>query len=263
MKSIIIYFSQTGNTEKIAKAIQAGIKQIAGHCDILKIKDANPKKLYEYDLIGVGSPVHGPLGCTGTFLDDMKFVGGKHAFIFCTHGTMPGKFFPSVYEKMNRKGLKVIGCGDWYGDCYLLHEPEPYWTTGHPDEIDLNEAEAFGRELVQKSWRISAGETDLILPEPQETALPPLPSSQGNAPPFDIIGLEKVLHSFPTKLKYHKEKCLFPQCRICMDNCPLDGIDLSVDPLILAKPCINCEFCARVCPTGALDMDEWMKLYYL
>ena len=99
MKSVIVYFSQTGNTETIARAIQSGIKQMAGHCDIIKIKDANPKKLYEYDLIGVGSPVHGPLGCVGTFLDNMKFVGGKQAFIFCTHGTMPGSYFPACLRE--------------------------------------------------------------------------------------------------------------------------------------------------------------------
>jgi ferredoxin len=37
------------------------------------------------------------------------------------------------------------------------------------------------------------------------------------------------------------------------------GIDLSVTPPVLAKPCLGCEWCARLCPTGALDMDEWIK----
>ena len=38
MKSIVIYFSQTHNTEKVAVAIQEGIKQIAGQCDVAKRK---------------------------------------------------------------------------------------------------------------------------------------------------------------------------------------------------------------------------------
>jgi hypothetical protein len=58
---------------------------------------------------------------------------------------------------------------DWYGDCYLLHNIEPYPTRGHPDEVDLKEAEDFGREMVVRSWRISAGETDLVPPQPQES----------------------------------------------------------------------------------------------
>ena len=44
-----------------------------------------------------------------------------------------------------------------------------------------------------------------------------------------------------------------------MDNCPMHGMDLSVDPPILAKPCLDCEFCARLCPTGALDMTAWLE----
>jgi flavodoxin len=87
MKCIVIYFSQTGNTEKVAKAIQAGVKQASGHCDITKIKDANPRRLYEYDLIGLGSPCFGrePFN-VAAFINKMRFVGGKHVFAFTTHG---------------------------------------------------------------------------------------------------------------------------------------------------------------------------------
>ena len=42
MKAVVVYSSQTGNTEKIAYAIQRGVKQVAGPCDILKMKEANP-----------------------------------------------------------------------------------------------------------------------------------------------------------------------------------------------------------------------------
>ena len=34
---------------------------------------------------------------------------------------------------------------------------------------------------------------------------------------------------------------------------------LSVDPPVLAEPCIDCEFCCRLCPTGALDMTAWLE----
>jgi flavodoxin/ferredoxin len=254
MKCIVIYFSQTGNTEKVARVIQAGVKQSAGHCDIARIEDVNPRRLYEYDLIGLGSAVFGgQLGSVGVFLSNMRFVGGKHAFLFCTHGSFSagGDFFPDAYKRMKRRGLIVVGMGDWYGDCYLLHMPQPYPTAGHPDEIDLKEAEDFGREMVLRSWRISAGETDLIPPQPPPLLLLP-PLDQGEVPP-------DVMESFSSLLKFHKEKCLYPGCRLCMDNCPMDGIDLSVNPPVIAKPCLGCEWCTRICPTGALDMDEWVE----
>jgi flavodoxin/NAD-dependent dihydropyrimidine dehydrogenase PreA subunit len=249
LKCAIIYFSQTGNTEKIAKAIQSGVKQSAGHCDIFKIKEANPRRLYEYDLIGLGSPVFN-VENVWDFINNMRFVGGKHIFAFCTHGGSPELFFPTLVPKLNKRGLVVIGTRDWYGDCFCLHHVEPYPTQGHPDEIDLKEAEEFGKEMVARSSRIASGETELV---PSEPPMPPMPD--------DIRDKDSVINmkAFVSMLKYHKEKCKYPKCRLCMDNCPMDGIDLSMNPPVIGQPCMYCEFCARVCPTGALDIDEWVK----
>lgn len=169
MKCAVIYFSQTGNTEKIARAIQSGVKEIAGHCDILTLKEANPKNLYEYDLIGLGSMVFDfkePANVT-SFISNLRFLGGKHIFSFCTHCTMGFLYFPSVVPKIKKRGLTVIGWCDWYGHNWgPIHNPTPYGTDGHPDEIDLKEAEEFGREMVWRSQRIYAGETSLIPEEP-------------------------------------------------------------------------------------------------
>ena len=131
--------------------------------------------------------------------------------------------------------------------------PQPYPTAGHPDAIDLAEAEAFGGEMALRSMRIHAGETDLIprVPAPPAPLPPAPPGPSGDAP--------RAVPSFSGLLKFYKEKCLYPSCTLCMDNCPMHGVDLSVDPPILAKPCIDCEFCARLCPTGALDMTLFLE----
>ena len=137
MKSIIIYFSQTGNTELIAKTIQKGIKEAAGHCDLFKIKEVNPRRLFEYNLIGLGGPVIGfvePLNVQA-FIRNMKFVGGKHVFPFCTHATRHEFFFPSIVPKLKRKGMVVVGMHESYAGRGNMT------TGGHPDEIDLKEAE--------------------------------------------------------------------------------------------------------------------------
>jgi flavodoxin/NAD-dependent dihydropyrimidine dehydrogenase PreA subunit len=250
MKCVIVYFSQTGNTEKIAGAIQTGMKQIAGNCDLVKIKDANPRQLWEYDLIGLGSPVFGgEPGNVKAFINNMRFVGGKHIFVFCTHGSFPDYFFPRIIPELKHRGLVVIGTGDWYGNCTLLHHLEPYPTAGHPDTLDLKEAEEFGKTMVDRSRRITAGETHLIPADP----LPPPP------PPEAEKSSEDIIHALPSMLKFYKENCLYPKCRLCMEHCPMDGIDLTVKPPVLARPCISCEFCARICPTGAIDIMDWVK----
>ena len=46
-----------------------------------------------------------------------------------------------------------------------------------------------------------------------------------------------------------------PRCRLCMDNCPVKAIDLSVDPVVFRKGCISCYFCEMLCPTGSIQVD--------
>ena len=105
MKAIVIYFSQTGNTEKVARAIQAGIEQVSSHCDLSEIRQVDPLRLQDYDLIGIGSPVMGADPANvGDFVNRLRFVGGKHAFVFYTHGTSPGFFWPSIYPKLTPAG---------------------------------------------------------------------------------------------------------------------------------------------------------------
>jgi ferredoxin len=252
MKCIVIYFSQTGNTEKIAKRVHAGVIQANGNCDLVKIKDANPRHLYEYDLIGLGSPTFDVLN-VWDFIKNMWSVGGKHAFAFHTHGGNPGVVPFNLYQRLKRRGLVVIGVQDWYGDCTLLHHLDPYPTKGHPDEIDLREAEDFGREMVERSRRISAGETELIPPAPKRGSRPAVKFLTGeDLPPASGS-------DYASMLKYHAEKCQYPKCRLCMDNCPVYGIDLSIKPPVIAKPCEACEFCAKICPTGAIDIYDWVE----
>jgi ferredoxin len=252
MKCIIVYFSQTGNTELVASRIARGVKKAAGQCDLVPLKEANPRRLYNYDLIGLGCPVFELVepGNVRAFIHDMRFVGGKHIFAFSTHGTLPDHLFPSIVPRLKKRGLLVIGTRDWYADCHLPPMPEPYPTAGHPDKIDLREAEEFGFQMVERSRRIAAGETALIPPDPLP---PPPPVNLGD------LGFVDFQETYKALFKFHPEKCQYPACRLCMDNCPMDGIDLSVNPPVVGKPCVMCTFCSRICPTGAMDIDDWVE----
>jgi flavodoxin/Fe-S-cluster-containing hydrogenase component 2 len=245
VKCVIIYFSQTGNTEKIARAIQTGVKSITNHCDFLAIKEANPRRLNDYDLIGLGSMViiKEPPNVTA-FINNLRFVGGKHAFSFCTHGAMGFNFNPSVVPQLQKKGLIVIGWNDWYGSGCALDMPAPSPTDGHPDKSDLEEAEDWGRQMVWLSQKIYAGEINLIPKAPAPVSLPGF----GDDSKVRDLRYDKIL-------RYNVKKCVYPKCRLCMDNCPMDGVDLTVEPPVMAKPCMNCGFCLMICPTGAIYTD--------
>ena len=88
----------------------------------------------------------------------MGVLRGKHCFIFSTHGGHPGNVLSSMAAKLRRQGLKVIGGFNCAGEDHVPHFTSPWFTDGHPDDVDLKEAANFGKEMVERSRRISHGE---------------------------------------------------------------------------------------------------------
>jgi len=101
MDTIIIYWSKTGNTEKVAKAIQEGLEDAGTNVSIMKVEDAAEVDFYDYDLVCIGFPSYqwSPPKPMDKFLRN-KFsayrnqgrikwsaprVPGKNALIFCTY----------------------------------------------------------------------------------------------------------------------------------------------------------------------------------
>jgi flavodoxin/NAD-dependent dihydropyrimidine dehydrogenase PreA subunit len=273
MKCAVIYLSGTGNTEIIAKEIHKGVVEANGSCDLFKFKEVNQHTFINYDLVGFGTALYGFTGpqVVKEFVKDLRLVGGKHIFVFSTHGTYGELFFPDIVPRLQGRGMVVIGTYDCFAPCYGSGYPDPYPTAGHPDEIDLREAREFGKKMVANSLKIAAGDTSLIPPVPVALKLdigPPPgmgegpPPDMGEGPPPDVgegppPGAGKgPPESQGDHILYHQEMCNYPKCRLCMDNCPSDGIDLTVTPPAIADPCIGCaEMCAKVCPTGAMEVN--------
>ncbi|MHA1455425.1 MAG: flavodoxin family protein [Promethearchaeota archaeon] len=57
MKIMVCYFSNTGNTEKIARSIAEGLE--GEDVELLKIEDGDPSNLKNYDLVVLGSGIYG------------------------------------------------------------------------------------------------------------------------------------------------------------------------------------------------------------
>jgi flavodoxin/NAD-dependent dihydropyrimidine dehydrogenase PreA subunit len=254
MKALIIYYSQTGNTRTIAHGVGRGASGRADTCDVVPVKGLDPRSLGAYDLIGLGTPVWngGEPPNVRKFLNGLPEQDGTHLFSFNTHGVMPELYFPSMVRKLRAKGFTVIGTRDWYGDCTIQTFPSPYFTGGHPDEIDLREAEEFGREMADRSRRVSLGETDLIPPVPDHVLTPQL---------LALVEFYRSGHNAHGRLTYDPEKCNYPKCHICVDNCVMEYIDLSATPRCYGSEgdaCdmwMGCTFCESICPTGAISAD--------
>lgn len=251
MKILIIYYSQTGNTQKIARKIRDGLRAAGAEVTLKFLKKVSYAELADYDAVGFGSPVWFEMPPNlRRFVEDMPDQNGKPGFSFCTHATMPDLYFPLAVPRLLRKGLRIVDWRNWYGDSAVQIFPEPYYTHGHPDEIDLREAMDWGKELYSKFAAVLSGEPFDFPPAPAPNMMP----VHANAAIEHLGGF----HNVHGKLVRDPEKCLYPKCHICMDNCTQDFIDLAAEPQKFGS-CGNacddthgCTYCEMLCPTGAI-----------
>ncbi len=262
MKGIVIYYSMTGNTQKIARAIHTGIIQKGISCDLARLKEVDPRELSNYDLIGLGSPVinqQEPPNITGFIRYAMAAAEGKHCFAFCTHGATPCRFLANVVPALVQRGLTVIGWRDWFGSAYYPAIPKPYLTDGHPDEADLAEAEAFGREMVESSGAIYQGKVGLIPEFPKGKAYDEIYEPPQTAPQAfpEVMAYGELMHRSPFHI--NSEQCVYPKCTHCIDNCPTHNIGRSTNGPIFYQNCAYCYLCEQTCPRAAIEID-WRPL---
>ncbi|MFW9864685.1 MAG: EFR1 family ferrodoxin [Candidatus Thorarchaeota archaeon] len=254
MNGLIILFSQTGGTEKIALKIREGIINSGNKCEIIKIKRAKLANLSHYDLIGIGTPTfyyREPINVRN-FIQNVAKSDGKHVYLFCTHGSVIGNTFYYMEEELKKKGYTIIGTFDSYSASSLQFYPEIMHTINHPDEIELEEAYSFGKSICDTSLRIKNGETSLI-------------------PKFELIDdtwwaqdskklTPELLRNIFPKFKINAELCT--KCLACQDECPTDAIDIEAHPPEIQKEsCIFCGYCEKLCPEGAIETDwKFMRI---
>jgi ferredoxin/flavodoxin len=249
-RGIVVYFSGTGNTASIAKAIHRGMNSIIP-CDVIQITKLNPKKMAKYDLVAIGSPnwsMRTPIE-VWTFTHDMPRMDGKHCVLFGTHGTRPIGQFWFVSRNLLKKGMTVIGWGDWYGAS--LQERTPHLAWGHPDVIDLAEAEAFGKRMAESSVRIYAGETELI----PELPTPDVRYGSAENPWTPLVRNDHITFANPPPdsiPQFDLSKCVYPRCNLCEEICPVHAIDFSV-----MAPAGNVTPAGTVVTQDAMDALDW------
>jgi len=251
MKVLIVCFSQTGNTRKVAEKIRDGIIKEIGSCDLVSLRDADVNGLAGYDLVGLGTPVFyykEPFNVRD-FMEGLPELNGKQWFVFCSHGSVMGQTLISMKECLEKKGIKVIGSHHTYSDGTIPFYPYPTVTTGHPDDREFEEAFEFGSSIVKCSRAVSRGDMSCVedpKPVPEEWI----------APEAEMLNLDFMKQVMP-RLSINTDTCA--ECGDCVDACPVDGIDIEADPPRIQEPCIYCWNCAKICPTCSIEAD-WSGL---
>jgi flavodoxin len=152
--ALMVYFSSTGNTQKVALAIKEGLEKDGVKVDVKKPGEASEVDFYNYDLVCVGSPsiewqpakpiadlLKAKLNLyrsQGKIKPCAPKVAGENALIFCTYSgphtgideaTPAGKTIRQYFEHFG-----FILVGEWYVLCEF-HGREDLSTLGMLGDI--------------------------------------------------------------------------------------------------------------------------------
>jgi flavodoxin len=166
MNILVAYYSETGNTRKVAEAIFASLRH--SQKKILPIDQA--EDLEPYHLIYCGFPVqnHGVPARMAHFLKSVP--KGKQIALFATHGSLRGgekalsAFFAAISQLPGRTIVGTFGCRGEVNpqliDEWLEAPQHQAWAreaqsaNGHPDATDLHDAGEFAETMFYAAEHI-------------------------------------------------------------------------------------------------------------
>ncbi len=247
MDVTLIYFSQTGNTRRIAEAM-AEIFRTAGHTTrLVSLKKASPQDAVASDLLGIGTPCFSSQAPTPVkaYLQTLPPLDNKRAFVFATSGGAPGRVLYDLTRLLQRKGAGVVGGFIARGE---LHHPAPCLRgrmPGRPNAEDFSQARRFAAAVIE---HVSAGSSGPVA-ESRPDAFKP---REGFYDLVALISTDSFLRLVLPEPKPDAARC--NQCRWCVYECPTHNITLQPYP-ILGERCIRCYRCLTGCPQQAFEAN--------
>ncbi len=246
----LVYFSPTETTKKVLESIANGIQaNKIEHLDLTrksKLKETDNAAEKELAIIGV--PVYGgrvPL----VAIERLKQLKAEHtpAVLVVVYGNREYEdALVELRDLVSENGFIPIAGAAFIGEHSFSTEETPI-ADGRPDEIDLEKAESFGKDInsVLEQFYQNNNTSTLNIP--------------GNHPYRER---SPKLAISPTT---NEELCT--KCEICFNVCPTFAISINSTIMTNQESCIVCCACVKNCPSGAREivhprMDqitEWLQ----
>ncbi len=113
-KTAVIYWSQTGNTERMANAVAEGIAAAGGEAELFNVADITPEDALAYSGLALGCPAMG-----AEELEDAEFapffqaiqgsLGGKRVALFGSYGWGDGEWMRTWQAEVESAGAELVG----------------------------------------------------------------------------------------------------------------------------------------------------------
>lgn len=139
MKIAIAYWSGTGNTEAMARAVAEGAEKRGAAVELLPCAAFDAAQVADFDAIGFGCPAMG-----AEVLEEMEFapmfssclpdLAGKPVGLFGSYGWGDGEWMRQWEQTCANDGIKLVS--------------EGVICCGYPDESALEQCRALGEVLA-------------------------------------------------------------------------------------------------------------------
>ncbi len=238
MKTVIYYFTGTGNTLAVARSLAAEL----GDTELVPIPKVmgQPEVVADADAVGIAFPVYfiDMPGIVKEFVAKHRCTGRPYMFGIATCGERPGGALFTLKFLLEEKG-QALGAG------FVFVMPENFI-----GPVDLMGDAGHRQEKYAAAQSRIAAVAAMIRERKQSVP-------EGNGSAILRIGgkistmLATTLYNTPGRL-HATEKC--NQCRTCERICPTRNITVGEDTVRWGNACTQCYACIHWCPKEAVEI---------
>jgi len=242
MKTVIWYFTGTGNTLAVARALAQELSRQHGDAGLVPIPSLMHQDtvITDADAVGIVFPVYFFTipDIVQKFVRKLRFTGTPYIFGIATCGEQPGGALFDLKSRIEERG-QSLGAG------FVFVMPENFI-----GPVDLmGDAGHRQEKYVTAESRIPA--VAACIRERKQAAL------EGNDSALLRIGRiitgAVATRLYKTPRRFHAtERC--NRCRTCERICPTRNIMVEKDSVCWGKNCTQCYACIHGCPQGAVEI---------
>jgi len=252
-KCLIVYFSQSGTTARVAGQIAVGLRGAGYEVDLYNMDGSGPPEVAGYDMLGIGSPVYyfRPPFNVMDYIDNLPDLKGMPVFAFVMYGAFRFDAGNHIRRALAGKGAREVGYFTARGpDLFPGYLREGYlFSPGHPVDEELTGAETFGREVAAHA----AG---------AEYTRPAF-----DRPPSFIYWFERFVtgrwlarNLYSRFFKADRKRCT--SCGVCIELCPTENIvEGRGRRPVWGRNCMLCLTCESQCPEEAVSSPIGWPLF--